>query len=244
MNIRAITFDFWSTLYRVTRSSHSRRLQRIQAALASVGRHDIAETQVAEAVQQAWIVWDRVWREEHRTFGAVKWLVLVLDDLGVVLPRATFTETVHALETAHLEGTAMLADGTAEMLARLAPRYRLGLISDTGVTPGWVLRALLKRDGLLPHFTHLIFSDEFGHSKPHPAVFLAILDRLGVQSHQAVHVGDLRHTDISGARGIGMRTVRYAGIRDDRNAAYPDADAIINTHADLKSVLEKWNNHA
>jgi len=244
MTIRAITFDFWSTLYRSTRPSRLRRLLHIQSALSAVGHDDIAEASVADAMQQAWIVWDRVWREEQRTFEASRWLSLVLGELDLALPKSLFTTTVHAVQTASLDPAVIPADGTTDMLARLVPRFRLGVISDTGVTPGWVLRSLMKRDGLLHDFEYLIFSGEFGRSKPHPTVFLTMLDRLEVQPREAVHVGDLRRTDVAGARGVGMRSVRYAGIRDDRDDAYPEADAVIHSHDHLESVLEEWSHNA
>jgi len=67
-----------------------------------------------------------------------------------------------------------------------------------------------------------------------------MLDRLAVPPHEAVHVGDRLRTDVAGARSVGMRTVRYAGIRDEPDDAYPDADAVIQTHGDLEAVLGEW----
>ena len=237
--IRAVTFDFWGTLYRYTRSPRSRRLRHIQAILAAAGRDDIGDEELAEAMQCAWDAWDCVWRVEYRTLDASEWLTLVLDRVGAALPAPLFSRTVPALETAVLADTTVPVEGATAALARLARRYRLGLISDTGLAPGRVLRLLLRRDGLLPHFAHLIFSDEFGRSKPHPAVFRAALNRLAVAPHQAVHVGDLLHTDVAGARGVGMYTVRYAGVRDDRDAAYPDADAVIRNYLEIEPVLAR-----
>jgi putative hydrolase of the HAD superfamily len=235
-----VTLDFWSTLYRSVPALHSRRLLCVQSALTSAGCDAITEPLLAGALQQAWTLWDRVWREEQRTWGGKEWLSAVLDHLDVALPEPLFATTVAALQTASLDTAVRPEDGTAEMLARLAPRYRLGLISDTGVTPGTVLRSLMERDGLLQHLDHLIFSDEFGRSKPYPDVFLAMLDRLAVRPQEAVHVGDRRRTDVAGARSVGMRTVRYAGIRDETDDAYPDADAVIESHDDLEAVLGEW----
>jgi len=243
MPIRAITFDFWGTLYHNQESPSIRRSLCIQAALAASGRHDITPAQIDEAMRYAWNIWDRVWREECRTFGAAEWLALILNRLSVTLPTTTFAKTVRALETADLTGTSVPVRGVMEVLVQLAPLYRLGIVSDTGVLPGKTLRALLKRDGLLSYFSHCIFSDEFGSSKPRPVVFLSALDRLDVLPHQAIHVGDLLRTDIAGARSAGMRTVRFAGIRDDRAMNFPDADAVIKDYADLRPLLETWRTH-
>ncbi|HEY88698.1 MAG TPA: HAD family hydrolase [Thermoflexia bacterium] len=239
MTIQAITFDFWSTLYHHTQSPQGRRLQRIQTALASAGRDDIGEAALSEAMERAWDTWNRVWRGKCYTLGAAEWLRLVLEHVGGDLPAAIFSQSVAALETEILTDTTVPVEGAAAVLARLATQYQLGLISDTGIAPGRVLQTRLERDGLRSYFTHLTFSDEFGRSKPHPDVFRDTLAQLQVAPRQAVHVGDLLRTDISGARGVGMYTVRYAGIRDDRDALYPDADAIIKNYSTLEAVLER-----
>jgi FMN phosphatase YigB (HAD superfamily) len=244
MTVEAITFDFWSTLYRSTRSTHLRRVSSIKSALATAGRDDIGEEVVAGAVQQAWVLWDRIWRQEQRTLGAAEWLALVLDELDISLPTSVSTATVQALQTAALDLAILPADGLPGVLARLASHYRLGVISDTGATPGRVLRSLMRRDGLLHYIDYLIFSDEFGRSKPHPSVFLSMLSHLDVDPREAVHVGDLRRTDVAGARGVGMRTVRYTGIRDDPDIAHPEADAVIQTHEELEALLEQWEHEA
>jgi putative hydrolase of the HAD superfamily len=244
MTVAAITFDFWSTLYRSTPSTHLRRRQSIESALAAAGRDDVSEAAVARAVEQAWVVWHRVWSEEHRTLGAAEWLDLVMDGLDVSLPTSVSAAAVEALQTAALDLAILPADGVPEELARLAPHYRLGVISDTGTTPGSVLRSLMERDDLLYCFDYLVFSDEFGRSKPHPSVFLSMLSHLEVDPREAAHIGDRRRTDVAGARGVGMRTVRYAGIRDDSDIAHPEADAVIETYDELEALLARWEHEA
>jgi putative hydrolase of the HAD superfamily len=233
MSIQALTFDFWSTLYHYTQSPRVRRQQSIRAALATVGRSDIAGARVLEAMQCAWDVWDRVWKTEHTTPGAAEWLGFVLEQFAVVLPETTFAQTVYALERAAFTDTTRPVDGAPQALALLCEHYRLGIISDTGLGTGQVLRSLLRRDGLLSYFTYFVFSDEFGRSKPRPEVFHAALDGLNTAPHQAIHIGDLRHTDIWGAKRVGMGTVRFAGIRDDRDNDYPEADAVIQSYDEL-----------
>jgi putative hydrolase of the HAD superfamily len=61
--------------------------------------------------------------------------------------------------------------------------------------------------GLWPHVDALITSEECGAAKPDPAIFRSALDRLGVEAHEAVMVGDSWANDIVGAANIGMRAV-------------------------------------
>ena len=52
----------------------------------------------------------------------------------------------------------------------------------------------------------------------------------------ALHVGDLRRTDVAGARGVGMTTARIRARHDDLSGL-PDADYVVGSHAELQSLL-------
>jgi FMN phosphatase YigB (HAD superfamily) len=103
---------------------------------------------------------------------------------------------------------------------------------------GRVLRERLQRAGLLRHFEpgSLAFSDEVGVTKPRPEMFLTALRALGSKPGDAAHVGDLRLTDIAGARALGMRAVRYRGFNDDRGEG-PEGDVVIDDYRELPGAL-------
>jgi putative hydrolase of the HAD superfamily len=106
-----------------------------------------------------------------------------------------------------------------------------------GLTPGRVLRELLRRDGLLPHFRILTFSDETGAAKPRPEQFTRTLDALGVRPEQAAHIGDLPETDVVGARGVGMKALLFLG-ESNREDGLPLADAAFESYGELEGLLE------
>lgn len=66
---------------------------------------------------------------------------------------------------------------------------------------------LSREMGLEPYLDFTITSGEIGAGKPHPLIFLAALERAGVESHEALHVGDSYSSDIMGARGVGIRAL-------------------------------------
>jgi len=238
MAITAITFDFWSTLYHYLQSPRGRQLQQIQKILAAHGHHR-HELQVTKAMEQAWQTWDNIWRTKNYTPKADAWLGFVMENLGVSLSNTSFEQTALILEKSALTEDTQPVEGVPETLERLSIKYRLGIICDTGLGSGQVLRTLLERDELLPYFSHFTFSDEFGRSKPHPDVFHATLKGLNALPHQGVHIGDLRHTDIFGAQKVGMRAIRFAGIRDDRDQNYPEADVIIYKYSEIEAALNQ-----
>jgi FMN phosphatase YigB (HAD superfamily) len=236
--IRAITFDFWNTLFGAV-SARDLRRQRIKEAVEGAGYADVSEAQIEPAVGHAWREWDRVWKEEQRTFGAPHWTALVLAELGVTLAGPEREALVQAMSTSGMEVNPPLVDGVDAVLPRLAGRYQLGLICDTGLSPGWMLRQWMDRHGVLRHFSYLTFSDELGVSKPHPQAFLSTLAHLGIPPRAAVHIGDYPRTDVAGAQAVGMRAIRFTGAYD-----WPDntvwADAEIASYDELEPLLEEW----
>ena len=132
-----------------------------------------------------------------------------------------------------------LAEGAEDCLRTLKDAgVKLGIICDVGYTPSSTLREHLIRHGVLPLFDHWSFSDEVGAYKPSPVIFQHALDGLGGPAPERVaHVGDLRRTDVAGARAMGMVAVRYTGISDDDTQPEPEADHVIAHLAELPAVL-------
>jgi HAD superfamily hydrolase (TIGR01509 family) len=100
--------------------------------------------------------------------------------------------------------------GIERVLAAVSGRYRIGLISNTGVTGGRVLREVLRHHGLLEAFDVTVFSNEYGRIKPDPSIFRHTLAELGgIAPDRAVHIGDLEELDVDGALATGMHALRY-----------------------------------
>ena len=243
MPLKAITFDFWSTLYQPKTVDYSQRLLRLKESLEQGSQTEFTVEQMEAAVKTARETWSRTWIERHWTMSAAEWLAVILNVLNISLDPKYVTEIQTRLETSVLSNLPTLTPEVEQVLADLATRYRLAIISDTGITPGWVLRQILAQDNLINYFTHLTFSDEIGRSKPHPDAFLTTLNALNVTPAEAAHVGDLLRTDIAGAKGIGMRAIQYIGVSYD-NGADPaitiEPDAVIKNHIELKPLLQSW----
>jgi HAD superfamily hydrolase (TIGR01549 family) len=170
--------------------------------------------------------------QEGRHFGAFEQVVHMLGRFGAASLDGIAERTARRIEESGANANLQLQPGAAEVIPALTGAgIKLGLISDTGLTPGRILRGFLERDGLLPHFSALTFSDETGFPKPDPRMFHRTLAPLGVPPAEAAHVGDTPRTDIAGARAAGMRAIRFAAAHD--TADPPAADSIIYDHRDL-----------
>jgi putative hydrolase of the HAD superfamily len=230
-HIRAVTFDFWCTLFEPGQDTLRTRARRLAGWL------DASEDAVHTTLVEAWELHNAEWRA-GRCWGARELAHLLLRRFDpAVGPADGLRELVEHVEMSGVAGGEHVVEGAAEVILTLRRQgLRLGIISDTGFTPGRVLRRFLDAAGLLQHFkpAALIFSDEVGVPKPNPRIFQAALNALGVQPDETVHVGDLRSTDVVGASAMGMGSVRFKGSNDDCGDG---PDAVISRLADLPGAL-------
>ena len=237
MTIRAVTFDFWNTL--MVDGGPVGRDRRIDAWMGILEDAGFAaERESSDAAMAA--SWERFlssWKSGEQ-FGHVEAAVDIVERLGFDLPPGVHDELLSTFltSTAHYPSPTEAALG--DVLSSLrSSGVRIGIICDVGWTPSHVLRDMLEHHGLLSSFDHWSFSDEVGCYKPSPAIFEHALAGLGgMDPSDAAHVGDLRRTDVAGARAMGMTSVRYHGINDDTSDG-PEADIVCADHADLPGLL-------
>ncbi len=220
--IRLVTFDFWDTL--VTDSADNLRAQRalrvtaIRRALHAAGAA-VTEVEAEEVHERSGVLLaERFW-SQNRDPSREEQLRIVLDTsapgIAARLTPAAFEAALDAYISPVLAHPPDLSPGAARAVRELASRgVRLGIVSNTGRTPGVILRKVLERYGLLGYFGAISYSDEVGVRKPDAEIFRVTLARAGVEASEAVHIGDNPDADVVGARSIGMRAAHYtAGFR-------------------------------
>ena len=235
--IKAVTFDFWNTLF-VDRNGAQREGLRVEALAAELLDQGIRvdEARLTEGVAHGFDYFDRVWHDEHRTPDTAEILDAQLVELGVTLPAEARERVVARFADLVLELPPDPVDDAARIVAELGAGYQLAVICDTGYSPGSTLRELLRRHGMLDWFEVTYFSNEGGTSKPDPQVFRSVLERLDVRPAEAVHVGDMQRTDIAGAHGAGMWAIHFVGA-NDHDAQRSTADALISSLDELPEAV-------
>jgi putative hydrolase of the HAD superfamily len=250
-----VTFDCWQTLIYEQRTGEGLASGRVAVLQEATGA---APSDISAAFANAWVAHQRAWHRQV-AFNGPEITQHVLRELGHDAWDATkVTELTTVLEDELLGHDIRAIDGTVTLLAELrGAGVRTALICDTGFSPGRVVRQLLDRVGLLEHLEVQIFSDEIRAPKPHPLAFKSALEGLGVRADGAVHVGDLRRSDIAGARAAGMGTIRFRGRNDDGDAVAqtgsalldctnagcdpvcvrPEADVVVSSYAELRDHL-------
>lgn len=233
--IEAVTFDFWNTIARVPPGAMTEARQQAIVAACEECSVGVEAELLARSLEEVGLHWEEAWaagRHVHPREGAEMLVrALGVEEAAGELVAEAFLEAGRGVA---LE----LAPDIRPALEALAERgLRLGIVCDVGFTRGALLRDLLDREGLLLHFGGWAFSDEVGHYKPSPQIFEAALTTLGAAPGEAMHVGDLRRTDVAGAAALGMRTVRYRGMHDDA-AAGAEAEVVLDSHAELPDVVD------
>jgi len=234
---RAVTFDCWQTLIceESWEIAHGLRVAALARAAASAER-DLEPGEAGRAFDAAWGRHMDLWANQVAT-GAREVAHWALEELDLNPHGDAFEPLLMAFEEASHSGEVQMIEGARETLVRLEQAgIGCALICDTGLTPGRVVRSLLDHHGLLEPLRETIFSDEWSLPKPHPRVFEAALDALDVEAGEAVHVGDLRRTDVAGARAVGMGTIRITARNDD-TSALADADFVADSHAEIQRIL-------
>lgn len=243
--LRAVTFDYWNTLVRAdTAGVRDRRLTAWLGLLAGEGIDldaPVVEAGLAHAASEQ----DRHWRA-GKLYGPADAVAAILARLGLEVSPSVEADLLRSITHPDPAHDPPLTPNVVDAIDELrAGGVRIGIVCDVGLTPSPALRRVLERHGVLDRFDHWSFSDEVGCFKPDPTIFRHALDGLGgIDPAEAVHVGDLRRTDVAGARGMGMVAVRYRGIADDPGSVEAgtddvEGDLVVADHADLVAGLAR-----
>ena len=246
--IAAVTFDLWQTLLYDNRerglARAELRLEGAQQALACRGeRYDL------ERIREAYWACAQRCREIREglldiTFREQVEIFIDNIDSGLVnrLDEDTIEEVAWAYSDSFFVHPPTVHADTATVLRNIKGMgLRIGLISNTGMTPGEAFRRFLDQHQLLHYFDAMTYSDEIKISKPAPRMFHLTLESLGIAPHQAAHVGDSVANDIVGANRCGLKTVWISGFSEDPDPADPDSqpDVIVSDLAQVVAAVSK-----
>lgn len=92
-----------------------------------------------------------------------------------------------------------------EYAEELRGSYHLGMLSNIGPGAMDSFFAPEERERL---FDAVVLSGDVGMTKPHPAIFALMAERLGVSPHECVMIDDIEE-NCGGADAAGMKAVKY-----------------------------------
>ena len=236
MSVRVITIDFWNTLVDSS-NGEGRNRHRAEVLMAEAERLGVSVTfdQVKQAGEHAWAFFRQIWLEEVRTPLTHEMVEQMWQELGLPDDPEAKARVEEVYKRGILDHPPAVLPGVAEALPALAERFTLGIVSDTAISSGEILKEVLENAGLLEHFSHFSFSDETGVAKPHPKAYQTILEPASAAPTEALHIGDIERTDVAGARDLDMFAILYAG--DHGNSVVKSDVSTTRAHR----VAHHWN---
>ena len=237
--LRALTFDYWDTLYEGGALPERVALRRtaVGALLGAYGR-DLPEAQLRALYEESGTVAQRWWSEEQRGYTTDDRLRWILERASVT-PRkgcAHVTAAADAVDNALLMLPPAMLPGAWQMLRTLQRHFKLAIVSDTGFASGRAQDRLLEKDAARRFFTSTVYSMDVGHAKPRPEIFATAVDCLGVPSSEILHIGNDERTDVRGALAAGFRAIRLDVVRDSGPS---EAEFVARSFEDLTEYLTR-----
>ena len=235
--LRALTFDYWDTLYEGGALPERVALRRtaVGALLGAYGRA-LPEEQLRALYEASGKEAERWWSEEQRgyqTDDRLRWIL----ERAAVTPRpgcAHVATAADAVDNALLMLPPAMLAGAWQALRTLGRRFTLAIISDTGFASGRAQDRLLEKDAARTFFAATIYSMDVGHAKPRAEIFEAAVAELGIAAGEILHIGDNERTDVRGALAAGFRAVRLDVLRDNGPS---EAEFVARSFEELTAYL-------
>ena len=242
--IDSVTFDLWQTLILDDRElGRARTRRRLEGALEALNdaKYDFSFEQLQEAYRSCFRTCRAIHSEEKDvTFD--EQVHIFIDNIDENLSQRLDNQVVERITYWYAEAffdfPPPVVSGAYEVLEKVSQAgYKLGLISNTGMTPGRLFRRYLAQHNILDFFHTLTFSDEVKLCKPSTEMFHMTLKSLGSSPERSVHVGDHIANDVVGARRAGMRVVLVGEAEWQEQAEEPHLQ--VPTLGDVPQALEE-----
>ncbi len=243
MSRKAITIDFWNTIYDSSNGMERNKYrQRILVnELDKFGIMVLAE-EYDKAMKATWNYFEETWKNKHRTPTSRECVEYFWDFVKVPKDEDAMQIVTEAFEDSVLVHRPKLISNVKEVLEVLSSEFDLALISDTGFSPGTILKKLMKEDDIEKYFKSFSFSNETGFSKPNENAFKIALEKIDVLPANSLHIGDIEHTDIVGAKNYKMKAIRFTGsvteYTSSRNPQQTIADYETETWDDIHIYIK------
>ncbi len=223
--IKAVTFDFGGTIATgdLDKKEYRIRLLEYLRSLGFSGRN--AEFDKARRGMLKRLMRARSLNREIRIEDLYQGMLFKLG----LHPEREVIDHIHDLYIRLFK--ADLVPTAEHVLKFLHKRYDLAVISNAMSN---VPRRAIKKSGLERYLEVVVISRDLGIRKPDPEIFRFTLESLGVESHDAIHVGDSLEDDVQGAKNAGMKAIWIETASEDINI---QPDQTIRSIEELASLL-------
>lgn len=241
-----VTFDLWETMItdepERDRARSRMRYEGLHRALTDLGVQlslDDLKRAYEESAPRLQAIWQR--NEHVPTIEQIHLIIELASRQPAVMPP--YPGSAEMLEKAYVDPLFVIPpklnkDALTALEGLRSRAHKIGLISNTGRTPGEALRRLLESYGILQFFDATVFSDEVRCRKPDRKIFEVAANRLGTDLRNMVHIGDDPEADIWGAKQAGMRALLFEHKMPDVSKWQPNSLFVLSRAHRHMSDLE------
>jgi putative hydrolase of the HAD superfamily len=212
-SIKAVTFDLWETLLFEKNGWNLRRTnarcESVAQTLSKFGvKISVERLALAFKKMASWL--ESVWRMNNEVthLDQIRFIIRTASEGSITIKEEWIDDLSSAYVSPFFKVTPYLNPDASKVLQWLEDRNKLiGLMCNTGLTPGFGLRRFLAREDLAEYFDLMLFSDEVGIRKPNPKMFQIATQRLKVKPYEIVHIGDNLKSDVWGAKNAGFKAI-------------------------------------
>jgi HAD superfamily hydrolase (TIGR01509 family) len=187
------------------------RCERVHRVLSESDTR-VSVEKVKKAYEQSAIRFQAIWRS-NKELLTMEQIRLIMNAAGLrdfVLDSGTARKLESAYVDPIFDAPPELNRDAVTTLQEMRNQVRgIGLISNTGRSPGTALRELLGKYGVLKFFDSMVFSDQVGSRKPDRQIFEKAVTALGTEPANVVHIGDDPEADAWGAKRAGMKALLF-----------------------------------
>lgn len=224
--VRLITFDLDDTLWDVRPALEAAERAQWQALATRYPNLSLAQTPPSEltALRQA-VLSDRPELAHHISEFREVFIDQLLQHHGVPLGESALgaREAFKAFLSERHKVT--VYEGALSVLTALGEHYQLGALTNGN--------ADVYKTPIGPCFDHAWRAEEFGISKPDPALFNRAFAQAGVEASEVIHVGDCHDNDVSGAVSAGATAIWFNPAGGNSSVAA----RVVEKLADLPGVI-------
>ena len=244
-SVKAVTFDLWETLLLEKDGDNSRRIlarcNNLEKILDKFGvKISVMQLDQTLKAMSSWLVsvWDT--NKDVTHLDQIRFIIKTALKKSVKMKKELIKELSIAYVSPLFEVPPYLNPDAPKVLQWLKERNKpVGLICNTGRTPGFSLRKFLNNAGVADYFDVMFFSDEVGIRKPDPQIFQMAATKLKVKPYEIIHVGDNLKSDIWGAKNAGLKTIYFSTETGRDMTAETDPNSLVSISRKLGTLKEK-----
>lgn len=157
--IKVVTIDFWNTLFDSS-NGVKRNSARQHVLYEEISKYNVvvSNEDYDRALKASWEYFNNIWMNEQRTPLTEETIGFFWKYLNLPHDEYSINKVAQVFKDSILDYPPKLMEGVKEFLEKNSKSKKIGLISDTGFTPGSILVELMNINGVSQFFTKYSFS--------------------------------------------------------------------------------------